>query len=63
MASKQKRRGGAPASDQWMDFAEKGFDADEYAEGFFLTHNEAEADERCTELTVSRVTMLHRGAS
>jgi hypothetical protein len=46
-----------------MDFAEKGFDADEYAEGFFLTHNEAEADERCTELTVSRVTMLHRGAS
>lgn len=51
-SSSQKRRGTA-MSDQWMDFAEKGFDADEYAESFFLTHAETEADDRCTELTVS----------
>lgn len=41
-------------SDQWMDFAERTFDADDYSEGFFLTHSEAEADERCAELMVGR---------
>jgi hypothetical protein len=29
-----------------MDFAERAFVAEEYAEGFFLTHSEAEAEER-----------------
>lgn len=40
------------ADAQWLDFAEPGFDPAEYAEGFFLTHSEAEADERCAELMV-----------
>lgn len=40
------------ADAQWLDFAEPGFDPSEYAEGFFLTHSEAEADERCAELMV-----------
>lgn len=50
-------RGGDPsllqmADARWLDFAEPGFDPPEYAEGFFLTHSEAEADERCAELMV-----------
>ena len=55
--SRTTRRPGGPASggttaltDQWMDFAERAFVAEEYAEGFFLTHSEAEAEERCAEL-------------
>jgi hypothetical protein len=52
MSSKNRRRSSV-VSDQWMDFADDGFDPDDYAEGFFMTHSEAEADERCAELMVS----------
>lgn len=51
MASKQRKRS-VMLSDQWMDFADKTYDADEYAEGFFLTHPESEAEDRCSELMV-----------
>eukprot|EP00624_Nannochloropsis_granulata_P000162 evm.model.NODE_10618_length_1251_cov_30.359713.1 len=50
------RRPGGHASvttaltDQWMDFAERAFVAEDYTEGFFLTHSESEAEERCAEL-------------
>lgn len=40
------------ADAQWLEFAEPGFDPSDYAEGFFLTHSEAEVDERCAELMV-----------
>lgn len=47
-----KRRGFTALSDQWMDFAEPGFDAEEYVETFFISHTESEADEKTAELMV-----------
>jgi len=41
-------------NDQWMDFAEPVFDAEEYVQNFFMNHAEGEADEKAAELMVRR---------